>query len=89
VHAVHKITALTRFAFSILAAEESYSDALSNFPIGNVRANGVDAADDLVPGYSWKSKTRKLTFDRCDVGMTYAACFDAEAHLSRPWFTNW
>jgi hypothetical protein len=86
--AVHKITALARLTLAVLAAEESNSDALPNFPIGNVRANGVDAADDLMPRYSWQNQTGILPFHRCYVGMTYAACFDAEARLSRPWFTN-
>ena len=53
------------------------------------RANGVDAADDLVPRYSWQNQTGKLSFHRRHVGMTHAACFDAKAHLSRPWFTDW
>jgi hypothetical protein len=55
VRAVHKIAALTGLTLSVLSAEESNSDALPNFPVGNVKANGIDAADDLVPGHAWKS----------------------------------
>jgi hypothetical protein len=86
--AVHKITALARLTLAVLTAEESNSDALPNFPIGNVTAYGVDTADDLVPGHAGKSQTRILSFDRCGVGMRYTACFDADAHLSRPWLKN-
>jgi hypothetical protein len=86
--AVHEITALARLTLAVLTAEESNSDALPNFPIGNVRANGVNAADDFVSRHAWKSQTRILSFDRCGVGMAYTACFDADAHLSRPWLTD-
>jgi len=80
--AVHKITALANLTLAVLAAEESNSDALPNFLARNVRINGVDAADDLVPRHSRQNQTGILPFHRCCVGMTYAACFDAEAHLS-------
>jgi hypothetical protein len=89
VRAVHEVAALTRFTFAVLSAKETYTDSLPDFPIGNVGSNGVDAADDLVPRHAWKSKTRKRSFDRCRVGMTYAARFDAEADLPGLWFTNW
>jgi hypothetical protein len=88
-HAIHKIAALARFTFSVLAAEESYSDPLPNFPIGNAGANHFDAAYDLVSRHSWQSQARKLSFDRCRVGMTYSACLDAQAYLPRPWLRDW
>jgi hypothetical protein len=52
VQAVHKIAALAGFTFTVLAAEESYSDALPNFPIGNAWANHFDATYDLVSRHS-------------------------------------
>jgi hypothetical protein len=89
VQAIHKIAALARFTFTILAAEEPYSDALPNFPIGNAGANHFDAAYDLMSRHSRQSQERKLSFDCCCVGMTYSACLDAQPHLSRPWLRNW
>jgi hypothetical protein len=87
--AIHKIPALARFTFTVLAAEESYSNALPNFPIGNAWANHFDAAYDLMSRHSRQSQARKLSFERCRVGMTYSACLDAQAYLSRPWLRNW
>jgi hypothetical protein len=86
--AVHKIAALARFTFTILAAEESYSDALPNFPIGNAWANHFDAAYHLMSRHSRQSQARKRSFDRCRIGMTDSACLDAQPHLSRPWLRN-
>jgi hypothetical protein len=87
--AIHKIAPLAGFAFTILAAEESYSNALPNFPIGNAWANHFDATYDLMSRHSRQSQARKWSFDRCCVGMTYSAGLDAQAHLSRPWLRNW
>jgi hypothetical protein len=89
VQAVHKIAALARFTFTVLAAEEPDSDALPNFPIGNAWANHFDAAYDFMSRHSRQSQARKLSFDCCCVGMTYSACLDAQPHLSRPWLRNW
>jgi hypothetical protein len=50
--AIHKIATLARFTFSVLAAEESYSDALPSFPIGNAWANHFDAAYNLMSRHS-------------------------------------
>ena len=87
--AIHKIAALARFTFTVLAAEESYSDALANFPIGNAGANHFDAAYHLMSRHSRQSQARKRSFDRCRVGMTYSACLDAQAYLPGPWLRNW
>jgi hypothetical protein len=50
--AIHEIAALAGFTFTVLAAEESYSNTLPNFPIGNARANHFDATYDLVSRHS-------------------------------------
>jgi hypothetical protein len=87
--AIHKIAPLAWFTFTVLASEEPYSNALPNFPIGNACANHFDSAYDLVSRHSRQSQARKLSFERCRVGMTYSACLDAQAYLSRPWLRNW
>jgi hypothetical protein len=86
---IYKIATLTRFTFAVLAAEESYSDALPDFPIGNAGANCFDAAYDLVSRHSRQSQARKLSFDCGCIGVTYSAGLDAQAHLSRPGLGNW
>jgi hypothetical protein len=87
--AIHKVATLAGFTFTVLAAEESYSDPLPNFPIGNARTKHFDEAYDFMSRHSWQTQARKLSFDCSCVGVTYSACLDAQPHLSRPWLSNW
>jgi hypothetical protein len=71
--AIHEVTALARFTFTVLAAKETHSNALPHFPFGNAWANRFNAAYYLMSRHSRQCQAWKLSFDSCGVGMTYTA----------------
>src|ERR1700727_1903577 len=69
VKTMHKISATAWLALSVFATKETYADALSNIPLGNVRADLFNAANNFVPRHSRKSQAGKLTQHCSCIGM--------------------
>jgi len=59
----------------------SHSDALAGFPVGNVGADGVDAAGDFVSGNAWILDAWVMAFLYERVAVADAAGFDLDADL--------
>jgi hypothetical protein len=73
---------------AILATEKANADTLPGVPSRDISTDGFDSAYYLVPRHSGKIKTRILAFNGECVGMTNAACFDADANLTGTWIEN-
>ena len=80
--AVNEIAAAAGIAGETMAAVPSDADALAGFPVGNFRADSVDAAGDFVSGNAWILEAGPMAFLNEDVAVADAAGFDFDPDLA-------
>jgi hypothetical protein len=80
--AENEIAAAAGIASETMAAVPSDADALAGFPVGDFRADSVDAAGDLVSGNAWILDARPMAFFYEDVAVADAAGFDFNPDLA-------
>ncbi len=76
------------FTGEVMAAVPAYADALAGFPVGNVGADGIDAAGDFVSGNARILDAGPMAFFHERVAVADAAGFDFNAHLGAAGFGN-
>ena len=79
--AVDEISAAAGFAGEIVAAVPSHTHALSGLPVGNVSADGVDAAGNFVSGNPRVLDPRPIALFHHRVAMADAASFNFNSDL--------
>jgi hypothetical protein len=79
---IHDVAASAWLAHPVLAAEESDTDPLTDFPPGHSTAQGFNAASDFMPGNARQIQTRVYARDRGRIGVTDSACFDPNPNLT-------
>jgi hypothetical protein len=86
--AVNEIAAAAGVASETMASVPSDPDALARFPVGDVGADGVDAACDFVSGNAWILEAGPMAFFDERVAVADAAGFDFNPDLSAAGFGN-
>jgi hypothetical protein len=80
---IHDVAAPAWLAHPVLAAEESDTDPLTDFPPGHSTAQGFDASGDFMPGNARQLQTRVGARDRGGIGVTDSAGFHPNPNLTR------
>jgi hypothetical protein len=78
---VNEISASARVAGKVMTAVPSDADPLARLPVGDIGANGVDAAGDFVPRNAGILNAGPIAFFHERVAVADAAGFDLNAHL--------
>jgi hypothetical protein len=69
-----------------VAAQKADPDAVADFPFGDAVADGVDGADDFVPGHHRPAGIGTHALGGDKVGVADTAGLDAKPHMTGIWF---
>src|SRR5208282_4534041 len=83
-----EIAAAAGIASEIMTSVPSDSDALAGFPVGNVSADGVDAAGDFVSGNARILDARPIAFLDQRIAVADATGFNFNSDLTAAGFGN-
>src|SRR5262249_3822170 len=85
VNAVDEVSSQAGNAGAIPSTRDPNSDALAYRTGPDIRADGINASDDLMPRHSRISQARNFLVYEHAVRMTYTASLDPNADLTRTW----
>jgi hypothetical protein len=65
-----------------VTAQKTDADAVADTPSAHLLSDGVDDADDLMPGYHRLARVRAHALDGEHVAVAYAATLNAKPHMT-------
>ncbi len=82
VFAVDEVAATAPDTYAAVAAQKTKANAVTDAPSAHLFSQGVDDADDLMPGYHRLARVGAQTLNGEDIAVAHAATVHAKPHMT-------